>query len=235
MQKNIIDPALQDIADAGNDPADLNWFVYGLETVATGTLQSFVPLLRVPTLRSSIMAVGAAEARSSAIAATLIPTGHGRAADADPGGRGGGRRHEHDGGGGDDHDDTSGAAHPRLPGAGLVRVPDGGVGGHRQQGGRVEPPRAELLPVRRADDDHDGGLTAPPVGSHRFGFGIAATATVGGDGESAGWPRPGIDRVEESRGSTGQGAGESQDRGDLSDRATENRPPMDRFAGHRQG
>ena len=74
MQKNIIDPALKDIADAGNDPADLSWFVYGLETVATGTLQSFVPILRVPTLRSSVMAVGAAEARSSAIAATLIPT-----------------------------------------------------------------------------------------------------------------------------------------------------------------
>ncbi len=29
----------------------------------------------------------------------------------------------------------------------------------------------------------------------------------GGDGESAGWPRPGSDRVEEGRGSTGQGAG----------------------------
>ena len=29
-------------------------------------------------------------------------------------------------------------------------------------------------------------------------------------GESAGWPRHGIDRVEESRDSNGQGAGESQ-------------------------
>jgi hypothetical protein len=74
MQKNIIDPALEAIADAGNDPADLNWFVYGLETLATGTLQSFVPTLRVPALRGSVMAVGGAEARSSAIAATLIPT-----------------------------------------------------------------------------------------------------------------------------------------------------------------
>ena len=41
LNKNIIDPALKDIADAGNDPDDLSWFVYGLENVSTGTYQSF--------------------------------------------------------------------------------------------------------------------------------------------------------------------------------------------------
>ena len=71
---NVINPALKSIADAGNNPGDYNWFVYGLENVATGTMQSFVPILRVPALRSSVMAVGGAEARSSAIAAALIPT-----------------------------------------------------------------------------------------------------------------------------------------------------------------
>lgn len=36
---------------------------------------------------------------------------------------------------------------------------------------------------------------------------MMAVRDNGGDGESAGWPRPGSDRVEEGRGSTGQGAG----------------------------
>ena len=47
--------------------------------------------------------------------------------------------------------------------------------------------------------------------TYRFlGAALAELATVrdnGGDGESAGWPRPGFDRAEEGRGSTGQGAG----------------------------
>jgi Ferritin-like domain len=74
FEKNVIDPALKEIADAGNDVDDLNWFVYGLESVATGTMQSFVPILRVPALRGAVMSVGGAEARTSAIAAKLIPT-----------------------------------------------------------------------------------------------------------------------------------------------------------------
>jgi hypothetical protein len=74
FQTNVIDPALKSIADAGNDANDLNWFIYGLENVATGTMQSFMPILRVPTLRSAVMSVGGAEARTSAIAAGLIPT-----------------------------------------------------------------------------------------------------------------------------------------------------------------
>ncbi len=74
FNKKVIDPALKSIADAGNDVNDLNWFIYGLENVATGTMQSFVPILRVPGLRGAVMSVGGAEARTSAIAATLIPT-----------------------------------------------------------------------------------------------------------------------------------------------------------------
>ena len=74
LQKNIVDPALKAIADAGNDPADLLWFVYGLENVAAGTLQSFVPLLDVPALRGQVMSVGGADARYAAIAAGLLPT-----------------------------------------------------------------------------------------------------------------------------------------------------------------
>jgi Ferritin-like domain len=74
FDKSVIEPALKSIADAGNKPADLNWFIYGLENVATGTMQSFVPILRVPNLRSAVMSVGGAEARTSAIAAALIPT-----------------------------------------------------------------------------------------------------------------------------------------------------------------
>jgi hypothetical protein len=74
FNSNVVDPALKSIADAGNDPGDLNWFVYGMENVATGTMQSFVPILRRPALRNSTMAAGGAEARAAAIAATLIPT-----------------------------------------------------------------------------------------------------------------------------------------------------------------
>ena len=74
LQKNVIDPALKAIADAGNDPADLSWFVYGLENVSTGTLQSFVPVLQVPRLRGAVMSVGGAVARQAATAATFIPT-----------------------------------------------------------------------------------------------------------------------------------------------------------------
>ena len=52
---------------------------------------------------------------TSAIAATLDPDRHGRAADADPGRPRRRRRHHHDGGGRHHHDDTGDPAHPRLP------------------------------------------------------------------------------------------------------------------------
>ena len=74
LDQNVIDPALTAIAAAGNDPADFSWFVYGLENVAAGTLQSFVPVLQVPALRATVMSVGGATARQAAIAAGLIPT-----------------------------------------------------------------------------------------------------------------------------------------------------------------
>jgi hypothetical protein len=74
MQANIIDPALKAIADAGNHPEDFAWFAYGLENVAAGTFQSFVPTLDVSNLRGEVMSVGGVEARHAAIAATFIPT-----------------------------------------------------------------------------------------------------------------------------------------------------------------
>ncbi len=74
LDTSVIEPALKSIADAGNKPDDFSWLVYGLENVATGTLQSFVPLLTVPALRGAIMSVGAPNARQAAIAASLIQT-----------------------------------------------------------------------------------------------------------------------------------------------------------------
>jgi hypothetical protein len=74
MQANIIDPALKAIAAAGNHPDDFAWFVYGLENVAAGTFQSFVPTLHVPNLRGEMMSVGGVEARHAAVASTFIPT-----------------------------------------------------------------------------------------------------------------------------------------------------------------
>jgi hypothetical protein len=74
LQANVIDPALKSIAGAGNDAADLYWFVYGLENVAASTFQSFGSTLQMPALRSDVMSVGGVEARHAAVAATFIPT-----------------------------------------------------------------------------------------------------------------------------------------------------------------
>jgi hypothetical protein len=74
LQANIIDPAFKSIGDAGNQPNDFAWFVYGLENVAASTFQSFASTLTVPALRSEIMSVGGVEARQAAVAAASIPT-----------------------------------------------------------------------------------------------------------------------------------------------------------------
>ena len=74
LQANIIDPNLKAIANAGNHPEDLMWFVYGLENVAASTFQSFAPILHAPPLRGQVMSVGGVEARQAATAATYIPT-----------------------------------------------------------------------------------------------------------------------------------------------------------------
>jgi len=74
LQANIIDPNLKAIANAGNHPEDLMWFVYGLENVAASTFQSFAPILHAPPLRGQVMSVGGVEARQAATAATFIPT-----------------------------------------------------------------------------------------------------------------------------------------------------------------
>ncbi len=74
MEANIVTPSLKSISDAGNQPADFIWFMYGLENVAAGTFQLFVPDLSVPRLRGQLMAVGGVEARHAAIATKQIPT-----------------------------------------------------------------------------------------------------------------------------------------------------------------
>jgi hypothetical protein len=45
---------------------------HALENLAAGTYQQFVPILTVPSLRSSTMSVGGVEARHAAILAKLI-------------------------------------------------------------------------------------------------------------------------------------------------------------------
>jgi hypothetical protein len=74
LQAKVIDPALKAIADAGNQPSDFAWFVYGLENVAASTFQSCVATLTVPSVRSQVMSVGGVEARHAAVAAASIPT-----------------------------------------------------------------------------------------------------------------------------------------------------------------
>jgi Ferritin-like domain len=72
---NIVTPALQAMAQANNDPGDVQWFVYGMESVAAGSFQLFVQSLTKPALRANVMTVGAVEARHAAIAAGMISTG----------------------------------------------------------------------------------------------------------------------------------------------------------------
>ncbi len=75
LDANIITPTLKSMANTGNDPGDALWFVYGLENLAAGTFQIFVQSFAKPALRSDVMTVGGVEARHSAIAAGMIPTG----------------------------------------------------------------------------------------------------------------------------------------------------------------
>jgi rubrerythrin len=72
VDAGIVQPALKLITDGGSQAADIIAFAYALETVATETYQSFVPLFSRPGLRSSAMSVGGSEARHAAILAGLI-------------------------------------------------------------------------------------------------------------------------------------------------------------------
>jgi hypothetical protein len=72
---NIVAPALQAMAQANNDPGDIQWFVYGMESVAAGSFQLFVQSITKPALRADVMTIGGVEARHAAIAAAMIPTG----------------------------------------------------------------------------------------------------------------------------------------------------------------
>ena len=68
-------------------------------------------------------------------------------------------------------------------------------------GGRALPPAATS----------DAGATNEPLRHRTCIIGQPApqrrSGTLGRDGESVGWPRPGFDPVEEGRDSAGQGAG----------------------------
>ena len=55
------------------------------------------------------------------------------------------------------------------------------------------------------------------------------------DGESAGWPRHGNDRVEESRDSNGHGAGEMPGRGDLTEQCNREQTADGRATGSGKG
>jgi hypothetical protein len=72
---NIVTPALQSMAQANNDPADIQWFVYGMENVAAGSFQLFVQSITKAAVRANVMTVGGVEARHAAIASGMIPTG----------------------------------------------------------------------------------------------------------------------------------------------------------------
>jgi hypothetical protein len=69
---SVVQPTLKLITDGGGQSADVIAFAYALESVASATYQSFVPIYTTPNLRSSVMAVGGAEARQAAIFAGLI-------------------------------------------------------------------------------------------------------------------------------------------------------------------
>ena len=71
---NIVAPALQAMAQTNNDPGDVQWFVYGMESVAAGSFQLFVQSITKPALRANVMTVGGVEARHAAIAAGVIPS-----------------------------------------------------------------------------------------------------------------------------------------------------------------
>jgi hypothetical protein len=76
FDKNIVTPTLKAMADAGNDPGDIGWFVYGMESVAAGSFQLFVQSITKSILRGDVMTVGGVEARHAAIAAGMISTSH---------------------------------------------------------------------------------------------------------------------------------------------------------------
>jgi hypothetical protein len=74
FDSNIVTPALQSMAQANNDPGDIQWFVYGMESVAAGSFQIFIQSITKPALRANVMTVGGVEARHAAIAGGMIST-----------------------------------------------------------------------------------------------------------------------------------------------------------------
>jgi len=75
IKKNVVDPGIKLIKDNGNKPNDVASFMHGLEELAAGTYQSFVPQLTKPQLRQSVMSVGAISARQAAAVAKTLDNG----------------------------------------------------------------------------------------------------------------------------------------------------------------
>jgi hypothetical protein len=72
FEADVVDPAIQLIADNGNQVDDVLRFLDAIETVALTTNQSFVPMLTLPAYRQTLMEIGAIEARQSTVIASFI-------------------------------------------------------------------------------------------------------------------------------------------------------------------
>jgi len=72
VDKNIVAPSLAAIKDSAVKGDDAVRFVHALESITSGTYQSFVPALSKPKLRATVMSVGAVEARQAALLAKFV-------------------------------------------------------------------------------------------------------------------------------------------------------------------
>jgi hypothetical protein len=72
VKKNVIEPALALIAEAGNKAEDVLWFAYGLESVAAATYQTLVPALHTQNLRLAAARVASIESRHVVVLAAAL-------------------------------------------------------------------------------------------------------------------------------------------------------------------
>ena len=200
VAETVVAPALEAIKDGGNDPLDVLRYANAFETLvalhAPGVLTGRHRPARPAGSWSGSSARTTGTPRSSSAASTASRPSAAESAQAAEAASGlgaarhrPGRHRQHCSRHGREH----GRAAPGVSGPGGLRVAGRGRGGPRRRGPDVEQPRAQLVHLRVG---HGGRVGQP--------------AYTDGDDEWAGWPRLGIDRVEESRDSTGHGAGESQ-------------------------
>lgn len=72
FESDVVAPALQLIADNGNQLDDVLRFSEAMEAVTLTTNQSFVPLLTMPAFRQTVMEIGATDARQASVIASFI-------------------------------------------------------------------------------------------------------------------------------------------------------------------